>query len=247
VSTADLRPAETFLGGRVTARQTAAGYRAAVDTVLLGAAIEARAGDRLIELGCGPGTAMLIAAAHNPGAVFEGVEIDPEAVDLANANAADSGVADRVAARLGDVAGVSGQDFDQAFFNPPYYEDPAAVRAPADPSRRRAFLGEAGALKAWAGAALRAVKPHGRVTLIHRADRLGDILKAFDGRAGDVRVRPVQSYADGPAKRVLVRARTASRAPLTLLPPLVLHEPGGGWTQAARAVQDGRARIAWDA
>ncbi len=241
------RAAETFLGGRVRARQTAKGYRAAVDTVLLGASIDAGPGETLVELGCGPGTAMLIAAVQNPGAVFDGVEIDPAAVALAAVNADLSGLADRVTARVGDVADPPARRYDQAFFNPPYYDDATALRPPADPDRRRAFVGVAGGLKRWLDSAVKAVKPRGLVTVVHRADRLGDILDGLAARAGDVRVRPVHAFADTAAKRVLVRARVGAKSPLLLLPPLVLHEAAGGWTARAKAIQDGRARIAWDA
>jgi tRNA1(Val) A37 N6-methylase TrmN6 len=60
-------------------------------------------------------------------------------------------------------------------------------------------------------------------------------------------VRPVQPFADAPAKRVLVRARRGGRAPLVLLPPLVLHDRAGAakHTAEAEAVLRGEAALAW--
>ena len=55
-------------------------------------------------------------------------------------------------------------------------------------------------------------------------------------RAGETRILPLRAYADRPAKRVIVTTRKASRAPLVLLPDLVLHDPGGGFSAAAEAV-----------
>ena len=46
---------DRLLGGRLILRQPARGYRVAVDTVLLAAAVPARPGARLVELGAGVG------------------------------------------------------------------------------------------------------------------------------------------------------------------------------------------------
>ena len=49
---------DLLLGGRVRLKQPKAGFRAAIDPVILAAAIPARPGD-LVELGCGTGAASL--------------------------------------------------------------------------------------------------------------------------------------------------------------------------------------------
>ena len=49
-----------------------------------------------------------------------------------------------------------------------------------------------------------------------------------------------------PAKRVLVRAIKTGRAPLRLLPPLVLHARGGAkHTAEAEAILRGAAALDW--
>jgi tRNA1(Val) A37 N6-methylase TrmN6 len=48
-----------FLGGRLTIAQPVAGYRAAADPVLLAAAVQARPGQAVLDLGCGAGVASL--------------------------------------------------------------------------------------------------------------------------------------------------------------------------------------------
>ena len=69
----------------------------------------------------------------------------------------------------------------------------------------------------------------GRLTLIHRADRLSEVLAALLGRAGEVIVVPLWPTAGQPAKRVLVQARKGARGPLRLAPGLVLHDERGGF------------------
>ena len=48
---------DAFLGGRVQVLQPRKGFRAGLDAVMLAAAVPARAGDRVCELGAGVGTA----------------------------------------------------------------------------------------------------------------------------------------------------------------------------------------------
>jgi tRNA1(Val) A37 N6-methylase TrmN6 len=92
------------------------------------------------------------------------------------------------------------------------------------------------------------VREGGTITLIHRADRLADILAGLLPKAGSFQVRPVHAFADEPAKRVLVRAVKTGKAPLRLLPALVLHDRGGGGkhTAAVEAILRGRAALSWD-
>ena len=48
---------------------------------------------------------------------------------------------------------------------------------------------------------VKAVREGGTITLIHRADRLGDILRLFAPKVGSIQVRPIHPFADVPAKR----------------------------------------------
>jgi tRNA1(Val) A37 N6-methylase TrmN6 len=220
-------PAETTLdalmGGRVRVRQPKTGYRAGLDAALLAASVEARPGERVIEAGCGVGAALVQAAARWPQARFTGVERDPAALALARENVAANGASAEIVG--GDVdAGFRSlalEPFDAAFCNPPFFDDPGALRAP-HPARAGAWMADGG-LESWTRFLLKAVREGGRITLIHRADRLADVLSLLAAKAGSFRVRPVHPFADAPAKRVLVRAVKTGKAPLVLLPPLVLH------------------------
>lgn len=246
----ELAPGEsrdTFLGGRVKARQPASGYRAGLDAVLLGAAITAKPGARLVELGCGAGVAALIAAARNPGVSILGLERSPESAALARENAAANDAALEV--REGDLFAAwpeLREQFDQAFLNPPFYNDPAAVRAPKTAGRAAAFLDTEHGLADWLAAALGLVKTRGLVTVIHRADRLGEILAAFEAVAGDIRVRAVHPRAGEAASRVVVRARKGARAPLRVLPGFVLYD-GEAVSAEAAAVNHGAKGFALEA
>ena len=239
---------DAVLNGRVKLRQAVAGYRAGMDAALLAAACDAAPGDRVIEAGCGVGGALLAAATRRTGARFVGVERDSAAVELARGNVGLNGLTDRVEIVVGDVErGFRALDlpvFDAVISNPPFFDDPAALRAPA-PEKSGAWMADGG-LKAWTGFCLKAVREGGTITLIHRADRLADLLALLAPKAGSFRIRPVAPFADAPAKRVIVRATKTGKAPLVLLPPLVLHErEESGHSPQAEAILRGDAALGW--
>jgi tRNA1(Val) A37 N6-methylase TrmN6 len=237
-----------MLGGRLQITQSRLGYRAGVDAALLAAACGAAPGARLIEAGCGVGAAMLAAAVRQPDVRFVGIEIDPAAVALGRANIASNNLIDRVSILQGDIASpfadLDQPVFDGALSNPPFFDDPGALRHPA-PAKSRAWISREG-LAVWIAFMTRAVREGGEVTFIHRADRLADILTRLSDKCGSIQVRPIQPFADAPAKRVLVRAVKTGKGPLRLLPALVLHDRSGSkYTQQAERLLRGEASMEW--
>jgi tRNA1(Val) A37 N6-methylase TrmN6 len=247
------------LGGRVRLYQPRKGYRAGLDAALLAAAVDLEAGERGLEAGCGPGAALLQVAWRtktpdgDAGPILVGIERDTAALALAQRNIALNGFSARVQAIAGDVqipfTKLGDPDarlapFDAVFANPPFFDDPASLRGPI-PERRDAYIAKGG-LKAWTGFMLKAARLGGRLTMVHRADRLADILAFLSEGAGSFRIRPVQPFQDQPAKRVLVRAVKSGRAPLVLLPPLVLHaRDGAKHTPEAEAILRGEVGLMW--
>jgi len=237
-----------LLDGRVQLRQPVRGYRAGLDAALLAAACDARPGQRVLEAGCGAGGALLAAASRCPEVRFTGVERDPDALALAKENIVLNGFQDRVEAIEGDVAvrfsALGIEPFDAAMTNPPFFDDSAGLRGPS-PEKRAAWMADDG-LAAWIGFMSKGVREGGSLTLIHRADRLADILALLGEKCGGVQILPIHPFADEPAKRVLVRAIKTGKAPLRLLPALVLHDRGGEKHRPeVEAILRGEAAIRW--
>lgn len=238
---------DAFLGGLVQAWQPRLGYRAATDPVFLAASVPARAGERVLELGCGVGVAALCLQARVPGLHLTGVELQAAYADLARRNAqANGAVMDVVQADLtGLPPDLRAQSFDHVIANPPYYapQGPAAQ----DAGRDRA-LREQTPLALWLDVALRRVRDGGHVTLIHLTERLPELLAGLTPRAS-VMVLPLAARMHRPARRVIVQARKGGRAPLVLLPPLVIHQgdshPGDGeyFTEPVRAIMRGAGAL----
>lgn len=238
---------DAFLDGRVMAWQPRIGYRAATDPVFLAAAVPARAGQSVLELGCGVGVASLCLACRVPGLQHTAIEVQPEYAALARRNAEGAGVAMNVVD--GDVSDLPeclrDQSFDHVFANPPYYA--ASGPAACDAGRDRA-LREATPLAVWVDAALRRTRLGGWVTLIHLTERLPDLLAALSGRAGAVTVLPLAAREGQAARRVIVTARKGARSPFRLLPAFIVHAgavhagDGDSFTPEARLIlRDGAA------
>lgn len=244
----DATTEDRLLDGRVRLRQPAKGYRAGLDAALLAAACDARPGERVIEAGCGPGAALLAAAWRRPGVRLTGVERSAEALALAQANILQNTLSHRVDAMAGDVnqrfAALGLPPFDAAMANPPFFDDPAALRAPA-PEKAAAWMADEG-LMAWTEFLTKAVREGGTITVIHRADRLADLLGLLAPKCGSFQIRPIHPFADEPAKRVLVRAVKTGKAPLRLLPALVLHDRGAAKHRPEpEAILRGEADLSW--
>lgn len=239
---------DAFLGGRLTVLQPRHGYRAGLDAVLLAAAMPGRdvATTTVLDIGAGVGVVGLCVAARVPGARVVLLERERELVDLAERNIRRNGLADRVGAVQLDVldappaqalaaCGLSPGTFDRILANPPYQIE-GAGRLPARRLRSVAHAMPRDGLDGWVRFAARMCARGGSLTLIHRADALAMILEVLAGRFGGVRVLPIHARAGEPAVRVIVHAALSSRAPLRLLPGLILHDDGNGFRPPVTAV-----------
>ncbi len=148
-----------LLDGRVRYTQPRGGFRTGIEPVLLAAAIPARAGERVLEGGCGAGAALLCLAWRVPRLTGLGVERDPSLVALARENAAANGWPglEFLTADLTTWGGP--RRFDHVLANPPYYlED--GTQSP-DPAREAAKRGSPESIAAWIAALVAPLRHHG--------------------------------------------------------------------------------------
>lgn len=241
---------DQLLGGRLRLTQPASGFRASIDPLFLAAAVPAIAGEKVLEVGSGSGAASLCLAARIEGVFVTGLESDRTLVRLAGGNAEANGFAGRVQFFVGDLLAppirLAAASFDHVMANPPFRPPETGTVSP-DPARASAMVEGNAGLEDWLRFALMMARLNGTVTLIYAADRLDALLAAVYGRLGGIVVFPLWPTGDRskPAKRVLVIGRRGSKAPLTLMPGLVLHRPDGSYTEGAEAVlRHGRA-IDW--
>ena len=118
---------DAFLGGRLTVSQPEKGFRAGLDSVLLGAAVSAAA-QSLLDLGAGAGTAALVAMADLPQLAATLVEADPAMAALASLNVHGNDMTARTKVLALDLtapgrvraeAGLGSDHFTTVIANPP--------------------------------------------------------------------------------------------------------------------------------
>lgn len=238
---------DAFLGGQLRLKQKRSGHRAGHDAILLAAATAAQAGDRVVDLGAGIGTAGLALARRVAGIGLSLVEIDPELVELARANAAANAIAAEAIvldvtadAQAFAANGLVPDSVDVVLMNPPF-NDPARHRGSPDQARHTAHVASDETLNAWVHAARRILRANGALTLIWRADGIADVLTALSRGFGSLSILPVHGEAARPAIRVLVRAVKGGRAPTRLLPGLMLNEKSRVPKKEVMDILEGRA------
>ena len=233
---------DAFLGGALNLLQPKTGYRAGADPVLLASAVRARAGQSVLELGCGVGVALCCLMHRVPGLYGVGVERDEEMVELAKLNFSNSNL--EAHAVRGDIAHLpehlSQASFDHVIANPPFFD--RAKGTSAQNKNREGGRGEGTQLSIWIDVATRRLRPGGHLTMIQRIARLGDVLSLIDSRLGSVEIVPLASRTGREPDNFIVVSRKGRRGALRMHAPFILHEGAhhdgdrDSYTQKAQAI-----------
>jgi tRNA1(Val) A37 N6-methylase TrmN6 len=229
---------DRLLDGRVLLRQPEEGYRAAIDPVMLAAAVTAADGETVLDLGSGVGAASLCLAARVPGCRIFGLEMQPALVALARQNIDLNGHTGRVETLIGTLQAppprLAPGSFHHVMTNPPY-NAPDGTPSPSaskDAANRETEID----LAAWMRFAVNMLRPKGVLTAVFRADRLDALMAALQGKVGEIVITPLWPKRGRPAKRILLRGRKGIATPLTLAAGLVLHEEDGRYTALAEDI-----------
>ncbi len=227
-----------LLAGRIHYSQPASGFRSGLEPVLLAASVAARCGERVLEAGTGAGAALLCLSARISGIQAVGVEIDEALAELAAANAAANGFTQIgiQAGRFESIALLG--EFDHAMANPPYHI--ANGSSSPFPGRDAAKHGSAILIDAWIERLGAALRRRGSLSLTVPTGIVPMCLAAMARHhCPCTAIFPFWPREGRSAKLVLLRGRKLARSPMRLLPGLVLHQPDGSYTEAAKAILAG--------
>ncbi len=236
----------SLMGGalRLVQPDGKSGLRVNVDTILLAGFARPKAGERVLEMGCAHGAISLILAKRASllprGFEVTGVDIQPELIELARANAASNGLdAEFLAADIREYKKIAPpQSFDRIVVNPPYDEARSSRPSP-DAGRAAALHGSCCTLEDIIKAARYLLKNRGRLDMVLRADRTGALFSLLDRYGTPPKImRCVHPAPGGRASVVLIEAMRSARHSLIMESPLFIRDSGGKETPQLKAAYE---------
>ena len=218
-----------LLGKRVCLFQPAHGFRVAIDTVILAAAVPAVKGDWVLDVGSGNGAAALCLGARVRGVKVRGLECQSDLVALARESASINGLDDDIDFFTGNLLSPPGKiiklKYDHVLANPPYYKANSG-QLPKTAAKALATVEGDASLIDWLRFCCNMVGPKGTVTLVHRRDRLDEILNYLVEISGQISIMPLIPRVGIDPKRILVQVTKDRSGPISWVPGLILHGPG---------------------
>ncbi|MDO4539595.1 MAG: tRNA1(Val) (adenine(37)-N6)-methyltransferase [Syntrophomonadaceae bacterium] len=229
---------DLILGG-LRIIQPRAGYRFSIDAVLLAHFLPGGQKGTIIDLGSGNGAISLLLSALHPQAQIIGVEIQEQMVERARRSAQLNRLTERVSFINADIRTLhhhmDAAVADWVLCNPPFWKENEGKINPhpeAAAARHELKL----TLKELIPQAARILKDRGSLALVHRAERLPEIIALLpEHRLQPRRLRPVYPQPDRSAALILLEAQKASRVPLEIKPPLLLRQKGGDWSDEIKS------------
>lgn len=230
---------DEFLGGRIKLVQPIDGYRAGIDPIFLAASIKPKENENILDVGCGVGAAAIALATRCSNVKVIGIEIQHDLVELALYNVNRNHLNHCIEIVKGDVLAPPDQlasgSFDHIMTNPPYYQEKNSKASP-HPGKAQANTEMAVSLRQWINFCWIMLKPKGTFTMIHRAERLGEILALLENKIGELIIYPLWPNPDKGAKRIIIQGRKNVKGDIRLASGMILHGGGNKYTSEGEAI-----------
>lgn len=218
--------------------RTAGAFPLGMDSMVLAEFVSLRPGCRVFDLGCGPGTLLLLLFLRQPLLTAGGIELQPAAAALARENLSHNGLSGCVSIAEGDLrtlpqSQAPGQ-WDLVVSNPPYFA-PGRGAAASNPQRAAARTGTFCTPLELCKTASHLLHPRGRFALVLRPERLEEwILALHSAGLTPKRLRCVHHTAAHPPSMILLESVRLGKTGLSILPPLLAAD----WNRQRAAQRD---------
>lgn len=233
----------TLHNGAVKVLQPINGYRAGLDPVLLSAFALCDKGDLVLDVGCGVGTASLCLADRQKEAIIEGIELQSDLVTIGNENIILNKYHDRMMFVTGEIMNcprvIKDKNYDAIITNPPYQKKNASTTA-EHPIKYTANAETTAVLMDWINFCAKRLRPRGKFTMIHRADRIHEIIQHMSRKFGDIQIIPIWPHANQTANRVIIKAIKGAQGKAILHPGLIVHQANEDYTKEALKIISGK-------
>ena len=209
-------------------------FRFGIDAVLLANFCRVRAGETAVDLCTGTGVIPVLLSAKTRAKYIYGLEIQKGYADMASRSVFLNGISDRVCIMNADIRRVrelfSSNIASAVTANPPYIKKGAGKISDSDDiaiSRHEILCDLSDVMKAAAWL----LKPSGRFYMVHRPERLADIMcTARESGMEPKLIRYVHPYDRKPPILVLMEFIKGAAAFLKTLAPLIIYETEGVYT-----------------
>lgn len=208
-----------------------------VDAVLLSdfAAASIKKGSRVLDLCTGNGIIPVLLSAKSVADEICGIEIIEPVADLAKRNVVLNGLESKVKITADDLKNsvdIFGKGtFDNICCNPPYKENKGGIRNADDivtAARHEVFC----TLEDIISVSEKLLKPYGKLTIIHRPERLVDIICLMkERRIEPKRLRFVHPAPGKTATMILIEGAKHQKPKLFLEPPLYIYDDNGNYSE----------------
>ncbi|MDG1995590.1 MAG: methyltransferase domain-containing protein [Emcibacteraceae bacterium] len=226
---------DDFLGGKVKLQQPKKGYRISSDSVFLAATLTLKKNEKLLDVGAGSGAILsCLLARIKTQAIYHGIELQDELIDLARKNGPEN-IEYFQGDVFDDVEGCEPNSYHHVVSNPPYYDKGTITNSPYI-TKAVAFGKGMDDLKLWIERLVRMARPKGYITVVHRADRMDDIVSVLSQKCGSIIVYPFYPKQGKDANRVIIRAQKDAKGLLTLKSGMVVHKSDGSYNDVAENI-----------
>ena len=241
---------DSFLGGGIRIWQPKKGYRAGIDPILLAASVNVSEGQKVLDLGCGVGTASFAIGYRVKNVELYGVEIQKIFVDLVNLNSKENVIEFKIeCCNISSLSSnITSKSFDHVIANPPYFDRKSSVKG-INLSKEKSF-GDTCPISEWLKVAAKRTKPKGFVHFIVRTDRLPEIFRNIPNSLGSLVITPVISRKNENAKLTILHAKKNGRGGFIISSPIILHplnrvSPKKYNLQVDKVLRNGASLINW--
>jgi tRNA1Val (adenine37-N6)-methyltransferase len=205
-----------------------------VDAVLLSDFSRVKKKDKAVDLGTGTGIIpILLYGKYTPEKVI-GVEIQEEVAEMAKRSVSLNELDDKITIHTGDIKDcfkdIGTSNFDVVTSNPPYKRGDTGLLNPEDKkaiSRHELLI----TLDELIYSASKLLKVGGRFYMIHRPERLADIILGLNkNKFSPKRIRFVHPYISKKPTMVLIEATKCGGNFLLVEEPLYIYNEDGSYT-----------------
>ena len=226
--------------GRLKIFQKKEGYRFSVDSILLAGFAAERASGTVADLGTGSGILPVILARHEKFQKITGIEIQEDLTVLARQNIGLNKCEDRVSIVHADIKDLTGRfsagEFDTVITNPPFY---TVSSGRINPNNQKALARHElhGTLRDFISAAAFLLRQSGKFFAVYLCFRIADLVTEMRRKNIEPKTfQFVHARIDEDATMVLVEGAKGAGTEAKILPPLILYDAEGNYTEEVKAV-----------